>query len=285
MKNTGEKKMTGAYGKRLMYTLKDSLPGILSVFGVIVIWELAVRFLNIKEYVLPSPSASVVAIFTNWNAISKNLFTTLYEIGLGFGVTVLVSIPIATLISYSRTFEKTLYPFMVFLQLIPKVAIAPLFVIWFGFGVMPKVLMVFLLSFFPLLMDSVAGLQSLNPRLYSMSRTMSDSEWKFYWKIKLPNALPHIFSGLKTSISMATVGAVVAEFLGADSGLGYLLLRANGDINTKLLFAILIVLCIMGMVFFMLVGFIEKRIIPWHVSQRKSSKTSDSGKKEIRVTA
>lgn len=105
-----------------------------------------------------------------------------------------------------------------------------------------------------------------------MARTMSDSEWKFYWKIKLPNALPHIFSGLKTSISMATVGAVVAEFLGSDSGLGYLLLRANGDINTKLLFAILIVLCLMGMVFFGAVEILEKKLIPWHVSQRVTDK-------------
>lgn len=285
MEDQDKKKVLGIKGKQMMFVIKDSLPGIFSVLGVIVFWELAVRLFDIKQYILPSPSASILALFQNWNAIKGNLLTTLYEIGLGFGVTVIISIPIATLISYSKTFEKTLYPFMVFLQLIPKVAIAPLFVIWFGFGAMPKVLMVFLLSFFPLLMDAVAGLQSLNPRLYSMSRTMSDSEWKFYWKIKLPNALPHIFSGLKTSISMATVGAVVAEFLGADSGLGYLLLRANGDINTKLLFAILIVLCLMGMIFFMIVSFIEKRAIPWHVSQRKNGKSGESSKKEIRVTA
>ena len=123
--------------------------------------------------------------------------------------------------------------------------------------------MVFLLSFFPLLMDTVAGLKSLNGRLYYMARTMSDSEWKFYWKIKLPNALPSIFSGLKTSVSMATVGAVVAEFLGSDSGLGYLLLRA-----------ILIVLCLMGMVFFGIVEILEKKLIPWHVSQRVNDKTA-----------
>ena len=285
MQNKTQKDERAIWFRRLIFWLKESLPGILSVFGVIVIWEFSVRVFNIREYILPSPSASVMAIFTYWEAIRSNLLTTLYEIGLGFGVTVLISIPVATLISYSKVFQKTLYPFMVFVQLFPKVAIAPLFVIWFGFGVMPKILMVFLLSFFPLLMDAVAGLQSLNPRLYSMARTMSDSEWKFYWKIKLPNALPHIFSGLKTSISMATVGAVVAEFLGADSGLGYLLLRANGDINTKLLFAILVVLCVMGMVFFMIMGFIEKKVIPWHVSQRKSIKGDDTKKNEFRATA
>lgn len=257
---------------RFLSRLRDSVPGIISVGGVIVFWEAAVRIFNIPSYILPSPSASVMALIQYWDVIKMNLFTTLREIGIGFGMTVIISIPIATLISYSSTFEKTLYPFMVFLQLIPKVAIGPLFVVWFGFGSMPKILMVFLLSFFPLLMDTVAGLKSLNGRLYYMARTMSDSEWKFYWKIKLPNALPHIFSGLKTSISMATVGAVVAEFLGSDSGLGYLLLRANGDINTKLLFAILIVLCLMGMVFFGAVEILEKKLIPWHVSQRVTDK-------------
>ncbi len=285
MQNKSHKEERTLWYRRMIFWLKDSLPSIFSVLGVIVIWEFSVRFFNIRQYILPSPSASVMALFTYWDAIRSNLLTTLYEIGVGFGVTVLISIPVATLISYSTIFQKTLYPFMVFIQLIPKVAIAPLFVIWFGFGMMPKILMVFLLSFFPLLMDAVAGLQSLNPRLYSMARTMSDSEWKFYWKIKLPNALPHIFSGLKTSISMATVGAVVAEFLGADSGLGYLLLRANGDINTKLLFAILIVLCLMGMVFFMIMGFIERKVIPWHVSQRKNLKDNNSKKKDFRITA
>lgn len=259
---------------RLWENLKESVPGILSVGGVIVIWEFVVRVFHIPGYILPSPSASIMALIQYWDIIASNLFTTLREISIGFIITVVISIPIATLISYSRTFEKTLYPFMVFLQLIPKVAIGPLFVVWFGFGQMPKILMVFLLSFFPLLMDTVAGLKSLNSRLYYMARTMSGSEWKFYWKIKFPNALPSIFSGLKTSVSQATVGAVVAEFLGSDSGLGYLLLRANGDINTKLLFAILIILCLMGMVFFSIVEILEKKLIPWHVSQRVIDKKS-----------
>lgn len=259
---------------KFLYQLKESIPSIFSVGAVIVFWEGAVRIFKIPNYILPSPSASIAALIQYWPYIQTNLFTTLYEIGIGFGATVIISIPIATLISYSKVFEKTLYPFMVFLQLIPKVAIGPLFVVWFGFGKLPKILMVFLLSFFPLLMDTVAGLKSLNGRLYYMARTMSDSEWKFYWKIKLPNALPSIFSGLKTSVSMATVGAVVAEFLGSDSGLGYLLMRANGDINTRLLFAILIVLCLMGMIFFGIVEILEKKLIPWHVSQRVSDKTS-----------
>jgi len=252
----------------IMYKIKQSLPSILSVVAVLIIWQIAVLLFKIPDYVLPSPIASIQALFQYWEQIQKNLFTTLYEIVIGFSATVIISIPVATLISYSKTFEKTLYPFMVLIQLIPKVAIAPLFVIWFGFGVTPKILMVFLLSFFPLLIDATVGLKSLNGRLIYLSKTMSDSEWQFFWKIKLPNALPHIFAGLKVSIAFATVGAIVAEFLGSDSGLGHLLLRANGDYNTKLLFALLIVLSAMGIFFYKIIEFIERKAIPWHISQR-----------------
>ena len=272
--NETEKANTNLKWLKFLARLRSSMPSICSVGIVIVIWEIVVRAFDIPDYVLPAPSESVLSLVQYWDYIQGNMFVTLREIGIGFALTVVISIPVATLISYSSIFEKTLYPFMVFLQLIPKVAIGPLFVVWFGFGELPKVLMVFLLSFFPLLMDTVAGLKSLNGRLYYMARTMSDSEWKFYWKIKLPNALPSIFSGLKTSISMATVGAVVAEFLGSDSGLGYLLLRANGEINTKSLFAILIVLCILGTIFFGIVEILERKLIPWHVSQRVADKTA-----------
>jgi len=223
---------------------------------------------KIPNYILPSPIESIQALIAFWPQILKNSFTTLSEVLIGYSATVVISIPVATLISYSKTFEKTLYPFMVLIQLIPKVAIAPLFVIWFGFGVTPKILMVFLLSFFPLLIDATVGLKSLNGRLVYLAKTMSDSEWKFFWKIKLPNALPHIFAGLKVSIAFATVGAIVAEFLGSDSGLGNMLLRANGDYNTRLLFALLIVLSAMGIVFYKIIEFLERRIIPWHISQR-----------------
>lgn len=256
--------------KTIGYKIKQSMPSIISVVAVIVFWQLAVMIFTIPDYVLPSPIASIKALIEYWPQIGAHLWTTVSEILIGFSATIVLSIPIATLISYSRTFEKTLYPFMVLLQLIPKVAIAPLFVIWFGFGVMPKILMVFLLSFFPLLIDATVGLKSLNGRLVYLAKTMSDSEWKFFWKIKLPNALPHIFAGLKVSIAFATVGAIVAEFMGADSGLGHLLLRANGDYNTRLLFALLIVLSAMGVLFYKIIEFIERRAIPWHISQRST---------------
>lgn len=254
---------------KLIYKIKESFVSYLSVISLVIIWQLSVDLFKIPTFVLPSPLRAIQALFHYWPAIWDNLSTTLFEILVGFSATILISIPLATLISYSKILERTIYPFMVLLQLIPKVAIAPLFAIWFGFGVTPKIMMVFLLSFFPLLIDTTVGLKSLNLRLIYLSKSMSKSEWKLFWKIKLPNALPQVFSGLKVSISSATVGAIVGEFLGSNSGLGSLLLRANGDYNTPLLFAILIVLSVMGIVFYKTVEFIERGLIPWHSSQRR----------------
>jgi NitT/TauT family transport system permease protein len=237
--------------------------------AVLGVWELLTRLLRVPPYILPPPSEVVRVLGGTWGPIVKHLRVTISEILAGYALTVLISIPCATLISYSRVFERTIYPFMVLLQLIPKVAIAPLFILWFGFGFLPKVLMVFLLSFFPLVIDSTVGFKSLSPRLILLGRSMTDSEWDFFWKVRLPNALPNIFAGLKVSIAFATVGAIVGEFVGSDKGLGYLLLRANGDLNTGLLFAVLVVLSLVGVILFELIEVAERLAIPWHASKRR----------------
>jgi len=264
-KARGARKRKGSEG------LSDALGNLAIFAGTVAVWQIAVMAFKIRPYILPSPIEVAKGLVIYWPAIQSSMFTTLLEIVVGFVATILISIPAATLISYSRTFEKTIYPFLVLIQLIPKVAIAPLFIVWFGFGTLPKVLLVFLLSFFPLLIDATVGFKSLNSRLVYVARTMSDSEWQFFWKIKFPNALPQIFAGLKTSIAFATVGAIVAEFVGSDKGLGYLLLRANGDLNTVMLFALLVVLSLIGIVFYKLIEVIEAAVIPWHVSHRKES--------------
>lgn len=232
-------------------------------------WEVLTRLFRVPPYILPPPSQVLSVLASTWGLIAKHLKVTVAEILTGYVLTVLISIPCATLISYSKLFERTMYPFLVLLQLIPKVAIAPLFILWFGFGSLPKVFMVFLLSFFPLVIDSTVGFKSLNPRLILLGRSMTDSEWDFFWKVRLPNALPNIFAGLKVSIAFATVGAIVGEFVGSDKGLGYLLLRANGDLNTQLLFAVLIVLSLVGVVLFELIELAERLTIPWHASKRR----------------
>jgi NitT/TauT family transport system permease protein len=257
--------------KKFMKRFADLISTVLVGIGMLVLWQAAVTLFEIPQYILPGPIEVLAAVGKYWPiSIRTNLGYTLSSIAIGYSLTVVISIPAAVFISYSKAFERTIYPFLVLVQLIPKVAIAPLFIVWFGFGMFPKVLMVFLLSFFALLVDSISGFKSLNPRLEYVARTMTDSEWKPFWKMRFPSALPHIFSGLKISIAFATVGAIVGEFVGSDKGLGYLLLKANGEFNTPYLFAVLFVLSVVGILLYKAIELIEHFAIPWHVSKRKS---------------
>lgn len=251
----------------------------LAILCVLVLaWQVFCWVFQLKSYILPSPVEVAQAMVRNWPQIRNNIPVTVYEILTGYFLTVVISIPAAALIARSQVFEDIIYPILLVMQIIPKVAIAPLFIIWFGFGTMPKVLLTFLLSFFPLLMDAIVGFKSLNPRLHYMARTMSESEWKFFWHIRFPNAMPHVFSGLKTSMAFATVGAIVAEFVGSSRGLGYLLLRANGDLDTKYLFALIIILSLIGIIFYKIIEFIEYLASPWHVSQRREILAANHGR-------
>lgn len=249
--------------------------GLLTGFVIIVIWHFSIQLFQVPIYLMPAPYQVWEALRYYWPlSIYKNLLYTLSSIGIGFSLTVLISIPLSVFIASSEWLEKTVYPVLVIVQLIPKVALAPLFIVWFGFGLTSKVLMVFLLSFFALLVDATTGFKSLNPRLVFVARTMTDSQWKFFWTIRFPSALPHIFTGLKISISSATVGAIIGEFVGSNQGLGYLMLKANGDLNTPYLFAVLIVLSLVGILLYKMVEIIESAALPWHVSKRNVLKQS-----------
>jgi len=245
--------------------------GVLTIGIILLLWHLAIIIFNVPVYLVPSPLKVWDAILEYWSvSIFKNLLYTLSSIGIGFSITVIISIPLAVFIASSSWLEKTVYPVLVIVQLIPKVALAPLFIVWFGFGLTSKVLMVFLLSFFALLVDATTGFKSLNHRLVFVARTMTDSQWKFFWTIRFPSALPHIFTGLKISISSATVGAIIGEFVGSNQGLGYLMLKANGDLNTPYLFAVLFVLSLVGILLYKLVEVIESLAMPWHISKRNT---------------
>jgi NitT/TauT family transport system permease protein len=186
---------------------------------------------------------------------------------------VVVSIPLALSVAYSRFIETAIYPVVVFLQIIPKIAIAPLFIIWFGFGFAPKLLLVFLLSFFPIVVASIAGFKSVDPEIMDFARTTGASGWKMFFKIRLPQALPDIFTGLKVGAALSATAAVVAEFVAADRGLGYLLLQYNGQLETPMVFAIVVLLSLIGLAVYYVVEIIERIAIPWHVSQQAGDVT------------
>ena len=242
-------------------------PFILIVF-VVVAWDLAIRVFHVPPYLVPPPADVAGQLATEWPMLLRESLPTISATLGGFVASVLIGVPLAMLIAYSATVEGFLYPLLVFSQSIPKVAIAPLFVVWFGFGLLPKVIVAFLLGFFPIVVSTVMGFKSLEPEMVDLARSMGSSRWKMFFKISLPNALPSIFSAMKVSVTLAVVGAVVGEFVGSNAGIGYVLQKANGNLDLPLMFAALIVLSLIGVLLFVALDVLERFAVPWHASQR-----------------
>jgi NitT/TauT family transport system permease protein len=235
----------------------------LGVLAIVAAWELIVRLFNVPIYIIPAPSAIVATIISQYAILLQNSVATLGEILAGFALSVAIGVPLAIAIAYSRFMERVLYPILVSSQTVPKIAVAPLFIVWFGFGTLPKVIVAFLIAFFPIVIDSVVGLRSTEPEMIYLVRSMGANGWQTFTKIRLPKALPSIFGGFKIAIALAVVGAIVGEFVGADTGLGYLLMVANGNVNTRLLFATITVLTLIGVVLFFIVEVAERLLMPW----------------------
>jgi NitT/TauT family transport system permease protein len=253
---------------------RDRIGSLVYPVGMIVaalaLWEAAARLFSIPPYLLPAPSAILLSMSKNSAVLIKESIGTTFEILLGFALSVVVGVPIALAIYLWRPFARAVYPVLVSSQAVPKVAIAPLFLVWFGFGLMPKVLIAFLIAFFPVVINTAMGLASLEREKIYLARSMGLGAFATFFKIQLPNALPSIFAGLKISITFAVVGAVVGEFVGGQSGLGYLLLIANGNMDTALLFAGIVALTILGVVLFALIGLLERLVLPPHAVERAS---------------
>jgi NitT/TauT family transport system permease protein len=241
---------------------------------IFVLWDLAIRAFRIPPYLIPAPWDVAKMLVAEWPRLwRESLFTAYATLG-GFGLSILFGIPVAMLIAYSRLVESYVYPLLVFSQSVPKIAIAPLFVVWFGFGIFPKVISAFLLGFFPVVVATVMGFKSMEPDMIDLARSMRASRLQTFVRFSLPQALPSIFSGLKVSATLAVVGAVVGEFVGSNSGIGYVLQIANGNFDLPLMFAALFVLSMMGVILFAIVDVVEKMMIPWHQSRRADVMTA-----------
>jgi len=230
----------------------------------------------VPVYLVPTPMQVVETLVSDRALLFENTTITLYETLLGFALAAILGLVTAVLIVYSNTMDKALYPIILFAQVIPKIAIAPILVVWFGFGMTPKIILAVLIAFFPVVISGVAGLRSVDPELLDLSATMGASRWKTFRKIRFPGALPSLMSGLKVAVTLAVVGAVVGEFVGASSGLGYVLLLASGNLNAPLLFADLILMSAIGVTLFVIVEAAEALVIPWHASRRESISFSTS---------
>jgi len=248
--------------------------GVLIVFvALFLLWEYAVWLFGVKEYLLPPPSKVWTEFLKRSDTVMAGAIVTTQEIVGGYLLAVVVSIPLALAVARSRFIEESVYPVVVFLQIIPKIAIAPLFIIWLGFGFTPKLLIVFLLCFFPIVVSSVAGFKAVDPEVMDFAHTTGASGWRMFFKIRLPQALPDIFTGLKVGAALSATAAVVAEFVAADRGLGYLLQQYNGQLETPMVFAIIVLLSLIGLAVYYVVELIERLVIPWHVSQRPAGVT------------
>ena len=238
---------------------------VLGIFiAIFLLWELACRMLHVPDFVLPSPSMIIDKIIASWWLLLVNGLVTAEEIVLGFGLSVVIGIPLAVLVVYSRVFERVAFPFMVSLQTIPKVALAPILVMWLGYGIMPKIMVAFLISFFPIVIGAVVGMRSTEKEMIYLVQSMGANELTTFLKIRLPRALPSIFGGLKVGIGQAVVGATVGEFIAAETGLGYLQLISQVRLDTTLLFAAVVVLSLLGVLLFNIVAWIERLALPWN---------------------
>jgi NitT/TauT family transport system permease protein len=239
-----------------------------SFIGLLIVWEAAVRLLGVKLYILPAPSTVVMTLFSKWGTIGTAAFYTAQPMLIGYGFAVVIGVGLALSFAISRLFESIVYPQIVFLQIIPKIAIAPLFMIWFGYGLTSKVLVVFLLSFFPVVVSAVQAFRSVDPDVIDLARITGAGPMRMFWKVQVPHALPTLFTGFKVSAALAATAAVVAEFVSSDRGLGYLLVDYTNRFDTPGVFAAILVLSLMGLSLYAAVELIERTSIPWHVSHR-----------------
>src|SRR3954471_9273827 len=209
----------------------------LTFVAMVALWWAAVEFFKIPAYLLPGPGPVFARLVTDAGLLWTHSQVTLIEILLGFGLTIVTAIPLGLLIALSALAKQVVYPPIMLMQLVPKIAVAPLFLVWLGFGLESKVLLTILMTFFPLLIAGISGFQILDPRYLYLTQSMGASTWQTFRYLRVPAALPVIFSGVKTSATIAATAAIVAEFVGANQGLGYVLLKGTSTMDLDLTFA------------------------------------------------
>lgn len=266
-KNNGIRESNGRPGL-LMGVVKDAYLPLLTAALFFILWEWMIHQFKVPLYILPPPSMVFRELFTHFPLIWENTLVTANETLWGYAIAVVLGVPLSILVAFSEGLRRTFYPAAVTLEMIPKIAFAPIFVIWFGFSFPSKMLVVFLVCFFPILINGVFGFTSLRPELWYFSLSTGAGPVQTFWKIRLPAALPQIFVGLKGAAVNATVGATIAEWIGGNAGLGYYIQVATGDFRMELALAVIIMLTILGLLLYFLVVFLEFKLIPWHESQR-----------------
>jgi len=243
--------------------VRNALYPLVGVAIILLIWQLYTDLFGINRIVLPSPTDILWASVANWHVLLRECWPTFLESVLGFILAVVIGIPFAVCVANSRVLNLTLYPILIATQSIPKVAVAPIILVWFGLGMQSKLVIAFLVAFFPIVVDTATGLRNTPAEFLDLATAVRASPFQTFWKIRFPAALPFVISGSKVAITLAVIGAVIGEFIGSNEGLGNLLLVANSQINIPLAFACLIGLAVIGIGLYGAVAAVELALKPW----------------------
>jgi NitT/TauT family transport system permease protein len=235
----------------------------LFVVGLLLIWQLTCVGFNIPNFLLPRPSVVVQAFVTQFNPIMENSWDTLVRTVIGFILAVILGAILGVAIGSSRLIYRGLYPVLIGFNSVPKVAVVPFFVIWFGTGTVPAVLTAFLVSFFPIAVNVATGLATVEPELLDVLRSLGARKRQILIKIGLPRSLPYFFASLKIAITLAFVGTIISETVASSSGIGYLMMAATANFDTPLVFAGLFVIAVMGIVMYAIFAVVEQRMTFW----------------------
>ena len=260
------------YSGRLRRLTRSWVPAALIVLVLLGVWEGYVRIWAVPKWLLPAPSVIAMTLVVSRELLLDHTLVTFVEVVVGFALSLLCGVLLACGIAVSRTLERALYPFVIASQMVPIIVIAPLLLIWVGYGLTPKVIVVALTAFFPIVVNMVDGLRSVDPDAVNLLRTMGASRWQIFIKVQVPTSLPFLFSGLRVAMAVSVIGAVIGEWVGSSQGLGYLMIRSKPQFLTERVFAAIVMLSVLGVALFVLVGVIEKLAIPWwHNEQRQRS--------------
>jgi NitT/TauT family transport system permease protein len=254
---------TGVRQDAVRKPVPDAVLALGLIAVVTIAWELAIRLFNVPTFVLPAPSAIVRALIESRARLANAAMSTAVEISVGFVLASLTGVAIALVIVRFERFGRALYPLIVLFQNVPKVALAPIFILWFGFDLAPKVVLIIVIAFFPVAIDMLAGLQSVEPSFVALMQSVGASRGKILMRVRIPHSLPHLMAGLKVAITFSVIGAIVGEFAGANQGLGYVIEFASTQLDTPLIFAALVVVSVLGLAFYYLVELAERLLVPW----------------------
>lgn len=253
----------------MKFSVKNLAEPLIFFLALLALWELLVEIIKVPAFILPPPRDLYAAFVDKFYILYKHALITFLEAVGGFALSFILGVGFAISVVYSRHLHNTIYPLIVILYAMPKSAFAPLMVIWIGYGLFSKMAIAFLVAFFPIVVNTVLGLKEVEPELLDLARINKGSQFDIFRKIRLPNSLPYMFAGVKVALVLSVTGAIVAEFVAANEGLGYLILQANYSLDTALALVILLILALLSLALFMGVEILQRKMAPWSAEVRQ----------------